>query len=235
MTREPLSYTVRVSARARRVRLTVSPLDGLVVVVPRGFDQRRIPAIVESHRQWVERALMRAGERRAHLAEDSLPGRIDLPAINGSWVVEYRPGAGARTRALLRDDVVVVTGEITDAEACRAALKRWVTRNARSVLEPYVRETAETLGMRVGRVRLGWYRSRWGSCSATGTISLDVKLLFLPPELVRSVVVHELCHTQQLDHSPAFYELVERLDPGHRTKRHALTQAWRYVPGWVGG
>ncbi|MGB4592731.1 MAG: SprT family zinc-dependent metalloprotease [Coriobacteriia bacterium] len=234
MTNPPLDYTVRLSDRARNVRLSVSARDGLVIVVPRRFDVRRVPAIVESRHDWAERALARADERRAHLADDAPPTRIELPGIGETWQVEYRPSAGSGVRVHAAEGRIALSGAVHDAEECRVALVRWVRRRARDVLELRLRQIAGEIGMPVSRVAIGWQRTRWGSCSATGTISLNAKLLFLPPALLHSVLVHELCHTQRLDHSAAFYAIVERHDPGHRTMRAALRQAWRYVPGWAG-
>jgi predicted metal-dependent hydrolase len=73
----------------------------------------------------------------------------------------------------------------------------------------------------------------WSSCSRKKTISVNYKLLFLPPGLVRYVLVHELCHTAQLDHSPKFWKLVHAHEPRCRTLDRELNAAWRYVPAWV--
>lgn len=234
MTERPLPYTIRVSDRARRVRLSVSARDGLVVVIPRGFDQRRVPALVDSRRVWAERALARAEERRAHMADDAPPSRIGFPGIGESWEVEYRPTSARGVRVTAWGGRVVCSGATHDAAACRHALVRFTRGRARDKLVPYLERVSRDLGMPVARVAVGWQRTRWGSCSAGGTISLNAKLLFLPPGLVRSVVVHELCHTRRLDHSAAFYDLVEAYDPGHRAVRRALAHAWRHVPGWAG-
>jgi predicted metal-dependent hydrolase len=76
-------------------------------------------------------------------------------------------------------------------------------------------------------------RSRWGSCSPKLKISLNASLLFLPPHLVRYVLVHELCHTRHLDHSRRFWSLVARHEPLHKDRRRELAALRYEVPGWV--
>ena len=73
-------------------------------------------------------------------------------------------------------------------------------------------------------------RSRWGSCSRQRAISINQKLLFLPPALVRYVFIHELCHMVHFDHSPAFWRLVTQREPRGRALDEELGVAWRYVP-----
>ena len=76
-------------------------------------------------------------------------------------------------------------------------------------------------------------RTRWGSCSSSGTISLNAKSLFLPAELVDHLLLHELCHTESADHSERFYALLEQHSPSARERERELKHAWRYVPSWA--
>lgn len=76
-------------------------------------------------------------------------------------------------------------------------------------------------------------RSRWGSCSASGRISLNARLMFCPPETVRYVLIHELAHTEHLDHSPAFWARVAELMPDHELARRALNRVWQQLPDWA--
>jgi hypothetical protein len=232
----PTDYTLRVSDRARRVRLLVSARDGLVVVVPRGFDQRQVPEILARHAAWVDRAVANGAERRDHLTahEDGpLPAVVTLPGIGLHWDVVLRPGPASGVRGRVSGETVVLSGETGDHAACYEALRRAVARAARQRLPLMLGGVEIETGWSASRVSVRRQRTRWGSCTSKRAVSLNESLVFLPPELVRYVLVHELAHTKRMDHSQVFWSLVEEHDLGWRASRRALREAWRHVPGWA--
>lgn len=230
-------FRVRRSARARRVRLTVNARDGLVVVVPSWW-RGDIEAVVATKLGWARRALDSVAERRAlHLAgvDASLPHQIELPALGEMLPVEYvettAKGASARRTA----EAIVVSGTIDDGELCRQALLRWLTREAHSYLPHRCRELSGVHGLAPSRVRITSARSRWGSCSSAGTISLNRNALFLPEPLVDSLITHELAHLRVMDHSPRFWSYLATLDPHALKHRAELKSAGDLVPVWADG
>ncbi len=231
------AHTVRLSARARRIRLLVSPREGLVVVIPRESDRKRIPGLLRGHAAWIERAMRRTAEHREHLAVADgapLPSRVDLPAAGVSFDVTYRRTlANAGARAATVAGRIVVTAPAGDDEACRAALRRWLAREARTLLVPLLEEVSAREGIPFTHATVRAQRTRWGSCSRSGGISLNRSLLFLRPELARCVMVHELVHTLRHDHSPAFWALLRERVPDTDALRRELREGWREVPGWA--
>lgn len=232
------SYSVRVSRRAKHVRLTLSAGKGLVVVVPAGFDVARIPALLEleSSRRWIERASARLAARQAMQAgaRTMPPETISLPSINEVWTVTRRPTGGPQ--AFLeqhRGNRLLLSGATDSAPACRAVLCAWLRRKARQHLLPWLTVLSAELALPFSRASVRAQRTRWGSCSGKKTISLNMKLLFLPPDLVRYVLVHELCHTVHGNHSREFWRLVERYEPDFRRRAGELRAARRHVPAWV--
>lgn len=233
----PPAYTVRVSPRAKHVRLTVSCDGEVAVVVPRRFSVKRVPAIVAAREGWIERARTRALERRAMLAEahgEGLPDEITLPAIGETWRVEYRSTASTSVSARAsHGSRLTLSGAIDDHDACSAALRRWLLRHARERLAPTLEEISASHGLPHTAVRVRWQRTRWGSCSARGGVSLNAKLLFLPAHLARYVMLHELCHTRVMDHSARFWALLGEHDPSWKRHRRELRESWLHVPHWV--
>ena len=232
-----MDYTIRRSPRARHVWLRFTGSGELVVVVPRRFDMRRVPGVVESNREWIQRVGMRVAARReASTQADpcALPDRIHLSATGREWTVEYRATGASRVTAVDRPDRrLVVTGATGNVEACRAALVRWLYRVAKAQLVVRVHEIAAEAGFTVGRIAIRSQSTRWASCSRQATVSLNVRLLFVDPELVRHVMLHELCHTVRMDHSRKFWALLERYDPDWHEHRRRLRAEWKCVPGWL--
>ncbi len=230
---------MRVSAKARRVRLVMRP-QGLEVVVPRGFNRRLIAELVEQRRVWIERAGHRVSARLARLAADPprLPEVIDLPAVGELWSVEYRPPgvAVARSAARVREMSgarLLVTGAAGDFEECKDALCRWLNRRARSALVPRLDELARSHGFVYRRVSIRQQRTRWGSCSRQGNISLNARLLLLPSEAATYVLLHELCHTVHMDHSSKFWALVQKHDPDFASHKKLVRTSARALPNWL--
>ncbi len=228
-------YRVRRSARARYARLRLSPHDGLTVVVPLHFDVAEVPRLIEQQRAWLDRASARLGGLPTPEVS-APPSVVELLATGEVLDVAYEDGRGSAMRSSAIERAgghLVVRGTGGDAEVARAALRRWLDRRARATLEPWLLELAGRVGVDVARVAIRAQRTRWGSCSADGTISLNRSLVFLPPALVSHVLLHELCHRRHLDHSPSFWRLLSDEDPGTREHRQALGAAWRHVPAWV--
>jgi len=219
------------------VRLTVSRDGDVVVVVPRRFSLKRVPAIVAARAEWIELARARAHDRRAQHTEvhgEGLPGEVTLPATGETWHVTYRAtGSASVTARISAGDHLTLSGAIDDEDACATALRRWLLRHARERLIPMLEEISTAHSLSYTAVRFRWQRTRWGSCSARGGISLNAKLLFLPQHLVRYVILHELCHTLAMDHSTRFWSLLGEHDPSWSRHRRELRESWLRVPRWA--
>ena len=164
-----IPYTVRVSDRARHVRLSVSARDGLVVIVPRGV-RVDADALVRAKQAWARRALSRVAERRALLGAGSaalLPGEVSLPAVGMTLPVRYEDSGAAGARASRHGGELVVVG-CSDPDVRLAALNRWLDRTARELLPERLAELAAQHGLDYSAVRVTKARSRWGSCSSSG-------------------------------------------------------------------
>ncbi len=226
-----LSYTIRESPRARQVSLRYSPTDGLTVIIPRGFDRRRIPAIVQSKQAWLDRARRHFADRPAPAP---LPEQIVLPAVGEPWRIVYRPTPAARP-ALREapDNTLTLCGPVADMPACKLALHRWLARLAGEHFTPWLNRLAEGRGFHYSRLTIRFQRTRWGSASVRRSINLNLALLFLSPALVRYVMLHELCHTVELNHSPRFWALLAGHFPAYKDARRELRAAWSHLPAWL--
>lgn len=228
------TYSVRESARARRVLLRVRPNRGLEVVVPPRFDQGRIPAIVARRSDWIARAFARYGiAPDGAPAPGDLPQFLEFPAFGERVEVDYSLGPNRRIRIRPNADRLLISGPDGDRNVVLAGLREHLKSRARTLLPPLARELSSRCGLEFEGLTVRLQKSRWGSCSAKKGISLNAKLLFLPGELVEYVLLHELCHTRHLNHSKAYWKLVARLCPAFRELEADLRQGWRFVPSWV--
>jgi len=215
----------------------VTARDGLVVTLPVGVAEEHARQAVVARTGWASRALAEVAPRReAYLggAAAMLPESVELRAVSREIPVAYRPGAADSCRAVARerDGVLTVTGP-DDAAARIAALRRWRDRTARYLLPALLDDMSARSGIEPARVTVRGQRTRWGSCSARGTISLNRNLIFLPAHLVRYVLAHELVHLRVLNHSPRFWAELESLVPLSMEGRAELRDARHLVPVWA--
>jgi len=122
---------------------------------------------------------------------------------------------------------LVFTGERFELAAssrvyARQLFESWFKEQARLYLGPRLKEMARKTGFKYQKFRLSSARTRWGSCSAGGTISLVWRLMMAPPEIIDYLIIHELAHTKEKNHSLAFWRLVEELVPDYKEKRRWL-------------
>jgi predicted metal-dependent hydrolase len=232
-------YRIQTSPRGRNVCLKLSQRDGLTVVVPQGFDLRRIPAILEKKRSWIETHLQRfAGisEAISHAPLVALPEAIALPALGESWRIAYRPVKIRRIGIMMeKPGCLTVYGAVADPDACRAVLIQWLKGRTREEIVPWLSRLAGESGFRFSEVLIRGQKTRWASCSSKGTISLSYKLLFLDRDSVRCVLLHELCHTVLMNHSRRFWTLLCGLEPECKAIRKRMRDGWKQVPAWVEG
>lgn len=221
---------VRESSRARRLSLRVHPWGRVEVIVPCGTASSTVRRFVHEHQAWIERTRRSMGlDDRPH--EDGVPRDVAFPLTGERFSVDWTETSHAfRSMDRPKTDRISLRGP--EAEALRL-LRRWFLAHAREALAPRLKQVAEELGLSYRRLQVRRQRTRWGSCSSTGTISLNGCLLFLAPPQARYLMVHELCHTRHMNHSAAFWNLVERHQPEARLLDRDVSEAWRHIPAWV--
>ncbi|HUW65116.1 MAG TPA: SprT family zinc-dependent metalloprotease [Spirochaetia bacterium] len=227
---------ILVSGRRKTVGLKVTDRDGLVITVPKGLDDGRITEMVGKKSNWIMRKLQEVSEvRNLVAARASLrPESFDLPALAESWRVAYRDtGRNSVTARTEQPGRIVVTGGVSDPELCQGVLRRWLALRAKEAMGARLDLLAKETGIRFQKFIIRSQRTRWGSCSTAGVISLNCALLFLPPEFVRYVMIHELCHMREPNHSPRFWALVKQYEPGSEVIRRSMRDAWKQIPVWA--
>lgn len=226
-------FVVRESRRARRLTIKVFPRGRVEVVTPWRTAARDVEAFVRENRAWIEQAKAEFAVRYP-AADLDPPDEIMLPAITSSWRVHYRAASRQALRYREVGDRLILTGAVSDRERVTKALRRWLAALARRHLVRQLEQLSVITGLGYKRVQIRAQRTCWGSHSGRGTISLNYCLLFLEPELVRYLLIHELCHARHMNHSRRFWHLVEQLEPRYRMLDRELGEAWTRVPAWLG-
>ena len=201
--------------------------DGVEVVVPSRFPLRDVEPFVEEKRAWIERTLARMRATDLELPPPRLTDGGEVPYLGErlglSVTVERR-----RQRERVAREGELLCLALPPEVTVRDALERWYRRRAREEVAPRLDAACARWGSAYTTLQIRGQRTRWASCSSSGAMSFNWRLLLAPAEVLDYVVWHEACHLRVMDHSPRFWKLLERHVPDYREhklwlRRHGAT------------
>ncbi len=227
-----LDYRLRVSRWARGISLRVTEDARLEVIAPRRIGARTIARVFRDHQDWIT-TTMQDARSHYHPSAPSVPAQVVLPAVARRWAITREPTSARGVRVIENPDALVLTGQITEPAACHRALRRWLAACACDHLPALLENTSRQHALPYGRCAVRLTRRQWGCCYRSGLISLSARLLFLPPAVVEYVLIHELSHTQEQNHSQNFWRIVARHCPEYKLRRLALRSLAENIPEWV--
>ena len=224
------TYTIRRSNRAKRLKLNITVKDGLVVVLPRGVNEKEIPTILDSKADWITAGLAKVQITKALFR----PTSINLPAIEETWNVKYLPTPGKQlTVHEDEDSFLVVSGESEDPYKIAEVLNSWMKQKAQEIFIPWVGRISQEHSLPFNKVTIRRQKTRWGSCSSNKSLNLNQNLLFLPAPLASYVMTHELAHTKHHNHSPAFWKYLDSILPDSKRLQKETVDSYSQVPTWA--
>ena len=202
---------IRTRINARNISILVKE-DGLHVTVPPYTKTSRILEVIDMYRNKMKQHFTSRKPKRIDfdytIAADCFHMRL-VPGLTSSFTVRNHD----------EEMVIICPKEVDFADEAtqqiiRMAIVRALKRRAEQFLPPLLAELAERYGMKYRKVRITGARTRWGSCTSTGTISLSCYLMLVPPHLMDYVMLHELAHTREMNHGPGFWALLDSMTEG---------------------
>ncbi|MDD5034152.1 MAG: SprT family zinc-dependent metalloprotease [Methylococcaceae bacterium] len=219
----PNHLQIRRSVRSKRLHLLVKP--GLIeLVVPTALPEAQAMAFLNKHRAWAENKLLEINARVAQTSSGFVSGST-IPWRGRELPLLIREEPGRRVRVAV-DEAVRITlpedlGESRD-EVAKRALYAWVKPWLRGQVERLAERHTPRFGLYPREVRIKQMKTRWGSCGPHNDININWLLAFTPESVLEYVVVHELCHIRERNHSPAFWALLARHLPQYLEERNWL-------------
>ncbi len=210
-----IELTVRRSPRSRHVRITVEETGEVRASIPMRYALRRLDEVVRGRAEWIREMMISSW----HATRDA---EVDL--LNGGpvrYLGEWLPFSlfrheGRTTKVSFSAESKGVIMNLADGHDPWEKLVAWYRQMAREVMTERTLEWARHFSLQTGRISIREQRTRWGSCSHTADLSFNWRLLLAPMWVMDGIIVHELCHIEELNHSDRFWALVDARYPRHR-------------------
>jgi len=221
----PVLVWPRVSDRTTRVRLSVKPGPKVILTYPPHADHASALAFLRDNLPWLEKVLT-----KARPVQSSLPDHLRrfpwLTMDDRLLGVEMQEGVRATCRLSPSEDKALLVVPAADPEAGSV---RVVRRLAETGLSLAVERLSRRCGVEVAQVSVRDQTTRWGSCSSSGSLSLNWRLVLLPPTLHDHVILHELSHRRHMDHSDRFWRQLADWDPDWKKHDRELSKRWNVI------
>lgn len=231
-----LPFAIRPNPRAKYLRMHLSADKGLVVTQPPGVTAQQLLHWINSQMDWITTHLPKVEQQAAPPAADTaaLPDHLVFPVTGAHFRLVYAPTERRNITTELADDgTLTLSGAVGNPEHCRYVLREWTKYYAREHLGRMLQQLAAQTGLRYVSFSVKGQATRWGSCSSRGNINLNYKLVLLPLEWVRYTLIHELCHTVEMNHSKRFWALVAKFVPEYKAIHAQMKGAMQHLPDWT--
>lgn len=206
-----IDYILIQSVRSS-IRMSISENGDVRVYAPKAMRLRDVDAFVKAHSANVRDVERRVQQRRAAF-EAGHPLESGAQLLVRGKPVTLRVETAERKSARLNGGELVLRAPQTDRDTLRALVRKALSEEALKEIRILIAEHAPALGVQPGRIAIREQKSRWGSCSNRDNLNFNWKLMLAPPEALEYVVVHELCHLIEFNHSQRFWRLVESRMP----------------------
>ena len=211
-----IPYTLVISQSTHHVRLQISAADGLRVILPQQYPLSRAEEFIRAKQRWIKKKLSMMQHNQEIYADDT---HIQYLGVTLSIRRLKSVDSSATIRLADTELEISLPENVTEI---RPIVDAWMRTRARDVIGALVNQHSRHMQVSYSKLNIRNAKTRWGSCSARSSLSFNWKLIMVPLETIEYVVIHELCHLREMNHSPSFWKLVEQYSPNWRSHRHWL-------------
>jgi predicted metal-dependent hydrolase len=217
----PIEVQQMIRSKRRTLALVVQPDGSLIVRAPLRTPQKTIEEFIENHAEWIEKKRAEALASLPSSPRQYAPGETFM-FLGNEYPLEIVKGQ--KKPLFLEKNFKLAESAQTDA---RLVFERWYRAEAGHILAERVSLYASQYGFQYKKIGITSARTRWGSCSANGSLNFSWRLVMAPLEVIDYVVVHELAHTVHHNHSKRFWRKVEKIFPDYQERRAWLRRTGR--------
>jgi len=218
---QAISYIIKRSPKAKYVRLEVRSETGLTVVIPKSYKPDRIPDLLKEKQRWISGKLAKYGQVQRPASDKAMKGGDTVPYLGWDLEVVTRRAYGNVESVNVERNRLVVSLR-AGSNRLDMVLERWYRMQATQLIREKANKLGAGLGLTYGQLSIRGQKTRWGSCSQKGNLSFNWKLIMAPEPVIDYVIVHELAHLKEMNHTKRFWQLVGQHCPKWRDHRKWL-------------
>jgi len=219
-------YNITRSARAKYTRIKISNCGILTLIIPVHTSIKYGQSFIQSKVVWIEKQL-----GNSVYTSDDLPEFLHLKLLKETWDISYQESKSKKIYLTEESGFkLIIRGAISNKELIKKVINQWCQFKSKHIFHEMLQEIAIEYNFHFKKLSIRSQKTRWGSCSQDKNISLNSKLLFLDKKIVRYVMIHELCHTKEMNHSQRFWRLVNDCDPNYLEHRKQLKKFGSLIP-----
>ena len=220
---QTVPYTVKRSSRAKHVRIEVRGKTGLTVVVPGPYNVEELPDLLRKKKRWILDKLAKYGKGHPLAAEKEIKNGDFIPYLGRHMkVVERHDPRMADSVKLEKNRLLLNLGSRNSR--LNLVVEWWYRQQAEILIKKRAAELCSRLGVTYGRLTIRGAKTRWGSCSRKSNLNFNWKLMMAPEPVIDYVIIHELTHLKEMNHSKKFWELVAEHCPQWRKHKRWLKE-----------
>ena len=220
---QTINYRLRRSFKVRRVRLEVRQQTGLTVIVPRSYPISQLYGLLKSKERWISRNLQRFSNSHSLSARKELKYGDTVPYLGQDLELVKQENHHGES-VVLDGNKLVLSPDLFKNGLLELALEQWYRSKAAKLITEIADKLSSQMGINYKRILIRGQKTRWGSCSRKKNLSFNWKLMMAPEPVVEYVIIHELIHLKEMNHSKRFWELVAQYCPGWREHKKWLKQ-----------
>ena len=220
---QDITHTLRRSFEARRVQLEVRQQTGLTVIVPHSYNISQVPGLLKSKERWISRNLQRFSHAHSLSTRKELRSGDTVPYLGRDLELVQQENHHGDSVALVRNKLAV-RPDLFNNGLLEPAVEQWYRVEAAELINEKATKLSSLMGISYKRLVIRGQKTRWGSCSHKKNLSFNWKLIMAPEPVVEYVIIHELIHLKEMNHSKRFWELVAQYCPGWREHKKWLKQ-----------
>ena len=208
-----------IRSRRKSIALVIQPDGELIVRAPKRATRKQINSLIEKHADWIVKKQIQAKETQALFAPHQFLEGESFPFLGEHYPLEFVDSE--KPKLVFVNQFQLAKSVEEEAEVI---FEQWYKKQAREIFTLRVEHYGQKNGFSYQKVKLSSAKRRWGSCSAKGNLNLTWRLVMMPIAIIDYVIVHELCHLRELNHSKRFWANVEEILPDYKTRRKWLKE-----------